>query len=271
MVSLKHKKVSAKADGGDSTQIRPADWNAEHDLVTAGSSVYLGHDSSAPGAAQELPVDGVGSADFTMVTKYRVQQLIAAAIAAIPPTGINTGDLCASLAASKLNWVLCNGQTVTKANGETNHALFDLLWAINGATWPVLPSRGASAALDWDALKTIAVPDARGCTFGMLDLASGVNALITLLGTKVGGDKVSLTVAQMPQHDHAPNDGTSGTPVATAGSVLNGSQTGVSGNLYNVVRTGKTGGDPAALPPNSVPVPVNVTQPTMGVNIFIKL
>lgn len=38
-VSLKHKFASAKSDGGDTTLVRPSNWNDEHDLTAAANSV----------------------------------------------------------------------------------------------------------------------------------------------------------------------------------------------------------------------------------------
>jgi hypothetical protein len=35
--------------------------------------------------------------------------------------------------------------------------------------------------------------------------------------------------------------------------------------------TDATGGDPLAVPPNSVPAAVSLVSPTIGANIFIKL
>ena len=32
-MSVKHKFVSAKADGGDATLVRPSNWNDEHDAI----------------------------------------------------------------------------------------------------------------------------------------------------------------------------------------------------------------------------------------------
>lgn len=57
MVSLKHKFVSAKADGPDSTRLRPSNWNDEHDLTTAADGVVLGRAAGAgPGDVTEIPM-----------------------------------------------------------------------------------------------------------------------------------------------------------------------------------------------------------------------
>ena len=59
MVTFTHAKVSGKADGTDDTLVKPTDWNADHKVVTAAASVYLGRDSSGPGPVQELPVSSI--------------------------------------------------------------------------------------------------------------------------------------------------------------------------------------------------------------------
>lgn len=48
-VSLKHKFASAKIDGGDTTLIRPSNWNDEHDLTAAANSVLASGATTAVG------------------------------------------------------------------------------------------------------------------------------------------------------------------------------------------------------------------------------
>jgi len=207
-MKIKHPFVNAKADGPNSTLVKPSDWNAFHSMDADGAAVYLGRNASGPGPVQELPIDHAASGDdFTMMTKAQVQAAIAAAMATISP-GPETGDLLASLRLTKAGCLLLNGQTIGNVGSTATfpnasaQSLFNLMWAINGATWPVLPSRGATAAADWAALATIALPDARGCTIGMLDLAAGVTALIALLGVKVGASSRTLVSGDVPPHMH---------------------------------------------------------------------
>jgi hypothetical protein len=290
MVSLKHKFNSAKADGGDNTFVKPTNWNAEHDLTLASKSVV---GALVPGPAVELPLVTTASGDDgTIWTKASIQAAIASAIATtdIP----QTGDLKASLQATKPNWLLLNGQTIgnvgstaifANANAEN---LFGLLWAINAGTWPILDAtgavvtRGATANADWLALRKLAVPDARGCAIGMVDLSAGVNTLITLLGIKVGEQDHRQTIAEMAPHDHGwiPREGNS-TPSTSSGNVRGGSWTSpdpdASGNSKGNARSEPTGGDPTppvtapVTPPFTIAKGSNVVQPTMGANIFIKL
>lgn len=58
-VSVKHKFTSAKADGPDSTQIRPSNWNDAHDIELAGPAL-LGKPDAGSGPAVEVPAgDGL--------------------------------------------------------------------------------------------------------------------------------------------------------------------------------------------------------------------
>ena len=54
MVSIKHKFVSAKPDGADSSVLRPSNWNDTHDITMAASSRLLGRTSAGAGVAEEI-------------------------------------------------------------------------------------------------------------------------------------------------------------------------------------------------------------------------
>jgi hypothetical protein len=54
-ISLKHAFTSAKADGPDSTQVQPSNWNAEHTLTMA-TSRLVGRTTAGNGAAEEIAV-----------------------------------------------------------------------------------------------------------------------------------------------------------------------------------------------------------------------
>lgn len=55
-ISLKHAFTSAKADGGDTSLVRPSNWNAEHTLTCATAKI-LGRVSSGTGAVEELSIN----------------------------------------------------------------------------------------------------------------------------------------------------------------------------------------------------------------------
>ena len=54
-VSLTHNFVSAVADGGDTSLVRPSNWNAEHTLTLA-TGKLLGRSTAGTGAVEEITV-----------------------------------------------------------------------------------------------------------------------------------------------------------------------------------------------------------------------
>lgn len=270
MAKIKHGFTSGKADGPDSTVVKPSDWNADHTMVSDNASVYLGRSATGPGAIEELPLVSQPGEDFTLYTKASVDAAIAEAIAEAM-VGVEvgtTGDIKASLAATKANHLLLNGQTIGNVGSGATYAnalalnLFTLFWNINSKTWAVSPSRGASASADWAALKRIALPDARGCNVTMVDLSSGINPLIAKLGTRYGKDEIVLTTPNMPAHTHTYK---SAGPFATQPNQGGGAGWNIVGD------TGSTGGDPSASPPYSSARPFSIVSPTIGANLFIRL
>ncbi len=117
-------------------------------------------------------------------------------------------------------WVRCNGRTIgnasssasERANADTS-ALFTFLWDnYANAQCAVSSGRGASAAADYAANKTIALPDLRGrAFFGLDDMGNSAASRIgttfsgTTNGATGGAENHTLTVAQLPVHSH---DGT---------------------------------------------------------------
>lgn len=57
-ISLKHSFTNPKADSGDTTIVRPSDWNAEHTLTQATSTI-LGRVTAGTGATEELSASQV--------------------------------------------------------------------------------------------------------------------------------------------------------------------------------------------------------------------
>lgn len=110
-------------------------------------------------------------------------------------------------------WVRSNGRTIgSTTSGATERAnddcedLFLLLWA-HDSTLSVSGGRGGTAAGDWAANKTIALPDLRGRALVGLDTmgnsAASVLTGIDTLGETTGAETVTLTSAQIPTHLHA--------------------------------------------------------------------
>jgi hypothetical protein len=71
-VSLKHLKVSAKANGLDSSLLQPTDWNDEH-VLTMASARMLGRTTAGTGAVEELDAAAVRA--FADVAQSGVQEI----------------------------------------------------------------------------------------------------------------------------------------------------------------------------------------------------
>lgn len=115
-------------------------------------------------------------------------------------------------ATAPAGWVRSNGRTIgSAASGATERAnadcedLFKHLWD-QDSNLAVSGGRGANAASDWAANKTIALPSLRGRTFVGLDTmgntAAGVLTGIETLGETTGAETVTLTSGQIPSHNH---------------------------------------------------------------------
>ena len=118
-------------------------------------------------------------------------------------------------------WVRAAGRTIgsassgasERANDDTED-LFLHLWSVD-STLSVSGGRGGSAAGDWAANKTIALPDYRErvaaglATMGNSDAGLVADSLMdggetsSDLGATAGADDVTLSEAQLPAHLHA--------------------------------------------------------------------
>lgn len=140
-----------------------------------------------------------------------------------PTTVFQTGDVMwLDVQGTRNGWVRDNGRTIgsaasgatERANADTS-ALFAFLWSnFSNTVCPVSTGRGANAAADFAANKTITLPDKRGYVPGGLD-DMGNSAASRYTGVPVvSGDAITagsvlgetthtLTTAKIPQHLHA--------------------------------------------------------------------
>lgn len=185
------------------------------------------------------------------------------------PTGAFTGYWGT---AAPAGWVFMNGRTIgSAASGATERAnadceaLFKHLWNDTGLT--VSSGRGASAAADWTANKTITLPDTGGRVIAGLDAAGGSTAknrltsggagiTSTTLGASGGTETHTLTTAQLAAHVHA--DGRADLGVSSGA----GGGAAVSGTSTGSISTTQSAGSGAAH---------QNTQPTIVAPFIMKL
>jgi len=139
-----------------------------------------------------------------------------------PTTIFQTGDLKPRYGTGvHTGWVRGNGRTIGNslsgatelANDADAVALYTYLWTADSTTLflTVSGGRGASAAADFAAGKTLTLPDFRGAVIGGLDdmgssaagrLHAGFFGDATALGNFGGSQSHTLTIAQLASHLH---------------------------------------------------------------------
>lgn len=182
-----------------------------------------------------------------------------------PTTVFTTGDcLWLDYQGTRTGWVRDNGRTIgsassgatERANADTS-ALFVYLWTnFSNTICPVSTGRGASAAADFAANKTITLPDKRGYVPGGLDdmgnSAASRYANVPVVtgdaitaGSILGEATHALITAELASHDHDVylNDPghTHTVPLATSGTA-GGSGSGFAVSTSNTSTASATTG-----------------------------
>lgn len=160
-----------------------------------------------------------------------------------PTTVFQTGDvLWVPLQGTRTGWVRANGRTMgsassgatERANADTS-ALFSHLWNnFSNAICPVSTGRGANAAADFAANKTITLLDMRGYVPGGLDDMGNtaasrftnvpvVSGDATTAASVLGESTHTLTLAESAAHDHG--GATGSTDPAVTGGIYGGAIT----------------------------------------------
>lgn len=206
--------------------------------------------------------------------------------------GFTTGDVKLTIkTAADSGWVAMNDGTIgnaasgatARANADTED-LFVLLWNSTIDAWcAVSGGRGASAAADFAANKTIALPKALGRALAVAGAGNSLTA--RALAEYLGEETHTLTITEIPAHTHtgATNrDGSHDHNVLTAVDLTNGYISGnrplgsslVWGGYENVNAVTATGSAHShAFTTNSRGGggAHNNMQPTSFLNIHIKL
>jgi len=160
-------------------------------------------------------------------------------------------------------WVIMNDGTIgdalsggtTRANDDTED-LFILLWGQIPDSWcPVSGGRGASAAADFTAHKTITLLRTLGRAIACAGSGAGLTPRV--VGEYLGEEAHQQSVAELAMHTHPPlppnTNFTGGGPV--------GSNWSGGGNGMSSPTTGNRGEN----------TPFNIMQPSTFFNLFIKL
>lgn len=151
-ISLIHAFVSAIADGGDASVVRPSNWNAQHTLTQATARV-LGRLTAGAGAVEELTFAQVlanlagtttnDSAAAGLLGEYQESEvLVASAVALTTATPANVTSL--SLTAG--DWDVW-ATTAYSLNAATTLTLIAGGINTTSATFPTSPGKGAYALL----------------------------------------------------------------------------------------------------------------------------
>jgi len=187
-----------------------------------------------------------------------------------------TGDIKSTMSDTlPSGWLWCNAKTIgngssgatARANADTS-ALFTLLWnGTSNTDCPVSGGRGASAAADFAANKTIGLPDMRGRVMAGHDVlhntaasrltySSAGDVPGNTLGASGGEQTHALSVAEIPAHQHHLDMGAIAPGIYTSRGTF-GDGTGA--NTSNLTELEGGGGAHR-----------NV-QPTIVVNVMIRL
>eukprot|EP00919_Chromeraceae_sp_WS-2016_P077257 GHVR01182933.1.p1 GENE.GHVR01182933.1~~GHVR01182933.1.p1 ORF type:complete len:311 (-),score=37.91 GHVR01182933.1:542-1474(-) len=210
-----------------------------------------------------------------------------------PTTVIQTGQVVLWYGTgSRTGFVRMNGRTIGSAtSGATERANADTQAAFlflygEDANLSVSGGRGVSAAADWAANKTIALPDGRGRVIAGLDdmgataagrLTStyfGTSAIV--LGAASSDEEKALVTANLPAYTPS---GTitegpiTGTVVAIpAGGFGGGGGSGAFGSVTAIpISASQTGSTFAGTAQGGTSTPLSIVQPTLLMTLYMKL
>lgn len=200
--------------------------NAQDGRLDTLETLNKGAVSSDPGSPSD------GNLWYNTTTDEFKGQIDGAVTVLNTPTGVISSYIAAT---APSGWVQLAGKTIGNASsGGTERAnadceaLFELLWTeFADAEAPVSSGRGASAQADFDANKTITLPDLRGrAIVGLDDMGGSSASRITASSTDGGNASTpggaggaethTLTEAELASHKHFD---TSAGAVFTANSV----------------------------------------------------
>jgi hypothetical protein len=241
-------------------------WLALADLAAAKAALG-GLGTAAPlnvGTTANLVVQLDGSAKLPAVDGSQLTNL---------PTGtayFTTGDVKATYkTTADSGWIMMDDGTIgsatsgatTRANADTE-PLYTLLWNnCNNTDCPVSTGRGASAAADFAANKTLNLPLVKGRAFAGAGTGTGLTAR-RVGQNNVGAETHTLSSSEMPSHTHSESTGSGTGGTGTFDHNYDGVASPALQSTTNTsATTGATGGGGSH----------NNMQPSTFMNLMIKL
>ena len=173
--------------------------------ITGGSVTGITDLAVADGGTGASTASGART-NLSVYSQAEVDAAVAAAVAAI----FTTGDVKVTFkTTADSGWVMMDDGTIgdassgatTRANADTSN-LFALLWNNTlDANCAVSGGRGASAAADFAAHKTIALPKVLGRDLAISGAGSGLTS--RALASVLGAETKSIAEANLPSHTHS--------------------------------------------------------------------
>lgn len=201
-VQIKHRFQSLKADGNDTSLIRPSNWNDTHTL-TMGGETLLGRASAGSGDAEEITL-GPG-------LKFTGTMLHVDFSSGGDQTPIGT-ILDYALSTPPDGWIFCDGRPLM--SGE-----YPLLRTALIADGSPFGTSGSNPRIpDYKGRVGVGRDNMGGATAGRVTTSgSGING--SQLGAAGGSQTHTLTTAQMPSHSHSASTSSSGAHTHTVSNV----------------------------------------------------
>lgn len=245
--------------------------NKAHSTLT-GSDLHEPKGIASATAGQVYISNGSGSGTWTDTG------------ATIGSSNFTTGDLKPTFkTVADSGWIMCDDGTIgdlssgaTTLASSTTSALFTLLWTnFANSEAAVSSGRGASAAADFAAHKTIALPKMLGRVYGIAGAGSGLSS--RTMGVTVGEETHALTLAENGPHNHGGSTGDDSpdhTHTTTVGVGVQNMAPG--GGSLGVSMQGVASGGASARHQHSIATSGSGTahnnmQPTVFLKMMIKL